>query len=80
MLIGVVDVTRAEEVTCGVLLEQLRHSVFNGSTEAATHPEHRERNLMLSELARLIDDGALGVLHVWLCAEHLVVELAHQGK
>ena len=73
MLISIVDVTRTEEVTCGVFLQKLRHSVFDGSTEAATHPEHRERNPMLSELARLVDDGALGVLHVRLSAEHLVV-------
>ena len=80
MLISVVDVTRTEEVTCGVLLQKLCHSVFDGGTEAATHPEHRERNLMLSELVRLVDDGALGVLHVRLSAEHLVVEFADQGK
>ena len=40
MLVSVVDVTSAEEVTCSVFLEQLCHSVFDGCTEATTHPEH----------------------------------------
>ena len=35
---------------------------------------------MLSELTSLADDCALGVLHIGLGTEHLVVKLAHEGK
>ena len=35
---------------------------------------------MLSELASLADDCALGVLHVGLSTEHLVVKLTHKCK
>ena len=35
---------------------------------------------MLSELTSLADDRALGVLHVRLSTEYLIVELAHESK
>ena len=40
MLISIVDVARAEKVASSVLLEKLRHAVFDSSTEATTHTEH----------------------------------------
>ena len=80
MLISIVDVARAEEVASSVLLEKLRHAVFDSCTEATTHTEHRERDAVLSKLTSLTDDRALGVLHVRLSAEHLIVELAHESK
>ena len=40
MLISIVDVARAEEVASSVLLEKLRHAVFDSSTETTTHTEH----------------------------------------
>ena len=80
MLISIVDVARAEEVASCVLLEKLRYTVFDSCTEATAHAEHREGDAVLSELASLADDRALGVLHVGLSTEHFIVELAHEGK
>ena len=60
MLISIVDVARAEKVASSVLLEKLRHAVFVAALKRRRMPNIEKGDAVLSELASLADDRALG--------------------